>query len=61
MSDFNNEEYLKFFDWLRGIDRLDEYEAMLDSSIEYSNQELCHRANSDIEKLKSEFRNKILT
>lgn len=47
---------IEFFNWLKSIDKLDQYEAMLDISEDYAgDQEYRCNAYDDIEKLKWEY------
>ena len=49
-------DYIDFFDWLRVNDKIDLYEALLDTSIEcQGDQPLRLQANDDIDQLKKDY------
>lgn len=50
-----------FFEWLRSNSELDMYEAMLDRSTDYTDEEWRQRACADIDKLKLRYRQQLKT
>ena len=50
-------DYIEFFRWLKSINKLDFYEAVLDISEDYGLDDQNHRMNAfnEIEKLKQEY------
>ena len=52
---WSKNKYLQFFSWLRSVGKLDLYEAMLDTSLEYDDQERRLNADTDIKKLNKKF------
>lgn len=56
---FSTEYGEEFFEWLRSINKLDAYEAMLDFSVDYAgDQELRLQATEDLHLLKMQYKNR---